>query len=254
MGEAGSPGLPPPDMCRKQPKSSPSRSSWTLLLAHAALAMGLIEKLTTKLGHAPNAAEIAAAKARRAAKKAAAEAALPVAPATPARVKLQILRSRLDMALPSEMNPEPKGKIIVLGGDGSTTRCLVTVTNNVPDVAIDDVRRFAGNAFGFANGWQIWLGSKSDDAVFLGGADGGAQSFKAEFEMLMMDKVKEPKAFAIECIKGTEGVRSSRPMQLPSGAMLSGDAKTVAEAVDDVLEGMASSAKDHAAKVAGVWM
>ena len=130
----------------------------------------------------------------------------------------------------------------------------MTVTNNVPDLTINDVRQFAGNAFGIANGWQIWLGSETDNAVFLGGADGGAFSFKSEFEMLMMDKVKEPKAFAIECLKGAEGVRLSQPMQQPSGAILHGDVETVANAVEEVLDTVASAAKTQAARARGAFV
>ena len=224
------------------------------LFALAALAMGLIGKLTARYGRAPTADEIADARARRDAKKASAlppqAVPQPAAPA-PQRIKLEIVRSRLDVQPATESNPEPKGTLVELGGVGSKANLLVNLVSNVPDKTVADVRAVAANAFGAANGWQIYLGKNTIEVVFIGGADGGAKSFKEEFEILIMDGITTPKAFAVECLKGTEGVRSAQPMQQPMGAVVKASGEALAEAVDGVFEGLSKAAKIHSARAAG---
>ena len=223
------------------------------LFGLAALAMGLVDKLTAKYGRTPTEPEIAAAKAKKAAKKAAAEVAAAVAapPAPPAKIKLEVLRAQIDVPKATERNPEPKGALVVVGGVGSKANCLVTLTGSVPDKTIFDIRQCAASAFGVANGWQIYLGKDEGSAVFIGGSDGGDKSFKDEFEILLMDKVYEPKAYAIECVKGSEALRSSRPMQQQSGAVVQASAETLRGAAESVVAGLKSGEAQSQSKIAG---
>jgi hypothetical protein len=218
--------------------------------------MGLLAKLRAKFGREPSDDEIAAAKAERAAKKATAEAAAAVAAspptATPAKIKLEVLRSRIDVPAATESNPEPKGALVVSDGVGSTANCLLSLTGTVPDKTIADIRRVAAGAFGDANGWQIYLGAKASNAVFIGGEDGGVQSFNDEFEILMMDKVFKPKAFAVECRKGSEGRRSSRPMQQPTGVKVQASKEMLQDIVDEAVGGIESAAKGRASQKGGM--
>ena len=234
-------------------KKSSSETTHPVLPSLAALAMGVVEKLAAKLGRLPNAQEVAEAKAKRAAKKARAEgpaagenAAAALPPMPPSTIKLEILHSRIKAEEPTESKPEPKGELVVLDAVGAKANCLLTLTGNKPDKTIDDIRGKAANAFGVANGWQIYLGQNVSSAVFIGGADGGTASFIEEFEILMLDKVYKPKAFAVECLKGSEALRSSKPMQQPTGAVFRGTAEAASDAAAEVISEVHATRACHA--------